>query len=227
LTIGGKTLDDRTLPLLAGLADLEELSTNQSALTDDGYRHFKQFPKLRSLAMFHPSWALKEFTGAGLAHLKDCPKLERLTFAGSTAGDAAMEAVGQIKQLKDFSTWHTAQTPDGNKHLLKLTDLRSLRLGQRLPKGGAPSPASLDASTLPLIAKLTKLQKLEIFEARLTAKDLEPLKALPELKQLTMHTVDIPATDVEAVKAAMKNVKVDVKPLTAEERESLAKKLKL
>ncbi|HSI36139.1 MAG: hypothetical protein ACAI43_06880 [Phycisphaerae bacterium] len=228
LSTDGKTLNDANLPLLAGLTDLEELSTNSTALSDEGYKGFQAFKNLKSLALFHPSFNNAAFTGKGLAYLKDLPKLERLTFAGSSAGDTAMEAIGQITQLKDFSTWHTAQTQEGNKHLLNLKDLRSLRMGQRLPKGGKPSGPSFDESTIKLIAQLKSLQKIELFEARLTAKGLEPLKDLPALKEVKLHTIDIPAADVEAVKAMLKDVKVDFKPMTDEEREAaLVKKLKI
>ena len=158
LTLSGNTLTDATLPLLAPLTELEDLSTNQSALTDDGYRHFAAFKKLRSLALFHPSWDSKQFTGSGLAHLKALPALERLTFAGSTAGDVAMEAIGQLTQLRQFHTWHTAQTQAGNAHLLKLTNLTFLRIGQRLPKWGIDSAPSLDATTISTIAKMKSLQ---------------------------------------------------------------------
>ena len=79
-------MTDATLPLLAPLADLETLSIDQSQLTDDGYKHFAQFKKLKRLSLWHPSWASKEFTGSGVAHLKALPKLEKFTFAGSSAG---------------------------------------------------------------------------------------------------------------------------------------------
>lgn len=228
LTLNGNTLTDSTLPLLAGLTELEELSTNQSALTDDGYRHFAPLKKLRSLALFHPSWDSKQFTGTGLVHLKALPSLERLTFAGSTAGDTAMEAVGQITQLRNFSTWHTAQTQAGNAHLLKLTNLTSLRIGQRLPKWGTDSAPSLDAKTITIVAQMNSLEALELFEARLTADALAPLKSLPKLTRLTIHTTDIPAADVESLRAALPGVKLDYKPITEADREAtLVKKLRL
>lgn len=227
LSINGKTLNDRTLPLLSGLVALEELSTNQTQLSDGGYRHFAQFPKLRALALFHPSWAQKDFTGAGLAHLKGHRNLERLTFAGSTAGDAALEAIGQLDQLKEFSTWHTAQTQAGNQHLLGLKHLTFLKLGQRLPKG-KEAPPSFDRTTIALLAKMASLERLELFEARFSAADLAPLQALPNLRQLKIHTVDISPEEIEKLQATLKDVKVDFKPLSEDEREAtLVKKLRL
>jgi len=134
LTLSGKTITDETFALLTGLTDLERISCDGIQLTDAGYKHFTAFTKLKSLAFFHPAFRSEQFAGSGLAQLKALPNLERLTFAGSTAGDVAMESIGQLTQLKEFRTWHTAQTQAGNAHLTKLS-LTSLRLGQRLPSG--------------------------------------------------------------------------------------------
>jgi len=228
LTLSGKAVTDSTLALLAGLTELEDLSTDGIQLTDDGFRHFTAFKKLRSLALFHPAFRSEAFTGSGLAHLKALPKLERLTFAGSTAGDTALEAVGQLTQLKEFRTWHTAQTQAGNAYLVKLTQLKALRIGQRLPSSGKASPISFDNSTLATLAKIQSLESLELTEARLTAAIIPQLKALPKLAKLKFQTVDISAADVDAIKAALPNVKVEWEPMSEADREAtLVKKLKL
>ncbi|MGC4003061.1 MAG: hypothetical protein QM811_07970 [Pirellulales bacterium] len=229
LSIAGKTIDDTTLPLLAGLTSLEEISTDRTMLGDEGYRGFAAFTNLKSLALFHPSWDKKEFTGSGLAHLKPLAKLERLTFAGSTAGDEAMAAVGELTQLREFRTWHTRQTQDGNKHLTKLTKLVGLRLGQRLPPYGQASPPSFDDSTLPLLAQIKTLERLELTEAKLSAgRVVSALKDLPALKMVLIQETDVSDGDVAALKAALPHAQIDFKPLTAEERETLlTKKLKL
>jgi hypothetical protein len=228
LTISGKTVDDANIVHIAKLTDLEELSTDATAMSDDGYRHFAGLTKLKSLALFHPSWNLKTFTGTGLSHLKACGNLERLTFAGSTAGDEALKAVGELSQLKHFSTWHTRQTQAGHEHLLKLPKLTSLKMGQRLPDYGKASPPSFDESTLVLFAKIRTLETLQLTEIRLKASSLEPLKALPNLKSLSILNSDLSPADAERAKANFPNVKFDYKPLPPEEQESLlVKKLKI
>lgn len=228
LTISGKTITDETLALLTGLTEIERLSSDGIQLTDAGYQHFTAFQKLKSLSFFHPAFRSEKFTGSGLAQLKALPKLERLTFAGSTAGDAAMEAIGQLTQLKEFRTWHTAQTQAGNAHLLKLTNLTGLRIGQRLPSWGKDSPISFDASTMTTLAQIKTLESLELTEARLSAKIIPHLKALPKLTKLKIETVDISAADVEAIQAALPNCKVDFKPMSETDKEALlTKKLRL
>lgn len=228
LSISGKTITDETMGLLTGLKELEMLSSDGIQLTDAGYKHFAAFQKLKSLAFFHPAFRSKDFTGSGLAELKALPKLERLTFAGSTAGDVAMEAIGQLTQIKEFRTWHTAQTQAGNAALLKLTNLTGLRLGQRLPEWGKDTPVSFDETTMEVVGKLKTLESLELTEARLSAKIIPQLKGLPKLKRLKFETVDISAADVEAVKAALPECKVEWKEMSAEEKEALlVKKLRL
>ncbi len=227
LTISGKTITDDTLALLTGLTELERLSSDGIQLTDAGYQHFAAFQKLKSLSFFHPAFRSKEFTGSGLVHLKALPKLEKLTFAGSTAGDAALDAIGQLTQIKEFRTWHTAQTQAGNAHLAKLS-LTALRIGQRLPEWGKNAPASFNESTMSVIGQIKTLEALELTEARLTAKIIPHLQALPKLKKLKIETVDISAADVEAIKAALPNCQVDFKPMSEAEKESLlVKKLHL
>jgi hypothetical protein len=228
LTISGKTITDSTLALLTGLTELERLSSDGIQLTDAGYKHFAAFQKLKSLSFFHPAFRSEQFTGIGLVHLKALPKLEKLTFAGSTAGDAALEAIGQLTQLKEFRTWHTAQTQAGNAHLLKLTNLTGLRIGQRLPSWGKDSPISFDESTMETLAQIKTLESLELTEARLSARIIPHLKALPKLTRLKIETVDISAADVEAIKAALPGCKVDHKPMSESEKEALlVKKLRL
>ena len=228
LTLSGKTITDDTFALLKGLVNLERMSTDGMQLTDEGFRHFVAFPKLKSLSLFHPAFRSEAFTGSGLAHLKDLPALEKFTFAGSTAGDVAMEAVGQITQLKEFRTWHTAQTQAGNAALLKLKSLKGLRIGQRLPPWGKDAPVSFDESTLKVISQLPELETLELTEARLSAGMLPELQKLPKLKKLKIETVDIPAADVEKLRAALPNCTVDFKPMSDAEKESLlVKKLRL
>lgn len=228
LTISGKTITDNTLALLTELTELERITSDGIQLTDAGYKHFKAFQKLKTLAFFHPAFRSKDFTGSGLAALKALPNLENLTFAGSTAGDVAMEAIGQLTQLKSFRTWHTAQTQAGNAHLAKLTKLTSLRMGQRLPEWGKDSPVSFDESSMSVIAQLKTLESLELTEARLGAKIIPQLQALPKLTKLKIETVDISAADVEAIKAALPNCKVDFKAMTDVEKDALlGKKLRL
>ena len=62
-------LTDATLPLLAGLTELEELSTDGVKLRNEGFKHFATLVKLRGLAVVHPAGkrAAESFAGVRLS----------------------------------------------------------------------------------------------------------------------------------------------------------------
>ncbi|GDY21173.1 hypothetical protein LBMAG56_25190 [Verrucomicrobiota bacterium] len=224
LTLYGKChgLTDQTLPHLAGLGSLEELGTDGIQVTDAGLAALTTLTNLRSASFFHIAFPDKGFTGAGFAAFKTLPKLERLTVAGTPFNDRGMAAIGQLTQLKEFSTWHTYQTQAGNEHLLTLKNLRSLKLGQRLRRyDGKPNLLSLDDSTLATVAKLTSLENLSLDEVRLTHTGLSALKALPTLKKLTLLRTDITEADLAKLRTDLPAVTIDWKPLTDAERTAL------
>lgn len=227
LSLSGKDLNDEQLKMLSGLKDLESIMINGSVLTDEGYRHFTAFSKLKKLSIFHPSRKLEAFNGSGLAHLKAMPELDSLTFAGATAGNEALEAVGQLTQLESFREWHNTETSDGLKHLAKLTNLKSVRLGQRLPDWGKDTPASFDNDSIAILAKMPSLESIELTEARLNYDAIVQLKDLPNLKKLIISQVDVSEADVEKLKAAMPSVEIKWEPLTDEQADMLTKKLRL
>jgi len=229
LTLYGscKGLTDETLAHLAGLTALEELGTDGIQVTDAGLKHLAALPNLRTASFFHIAFPDKGFTGAGFAAFKSLPKLERLTVAGTPFNDKGMAAVAELTQLKEFRTWHTYQTQAGNEHLLKLTGLRSLMLGQRLRQyGGKPNGLSIDDATLATLAKLNSLESLGLDEVRLTHAGLVQLKALPNLKKLTLQRADIPEADIAKLRADLPKVTIEWKPLTEDERKKLEGMLK-
>ncbi|TWU08566.1 leucine-rich repeat domain-containing protein [Stieleria varia] len=227
ISFDGKSMTDQQLVLLSGLSQLESFQINGTRLTDDGYKHFAAFQNLQRLSLFHPSRDVDAFTGAGLAHLKALPKLERLTFAGATAGDAAFQAVGQLTQLKEFSQWHNTESPAAIKHLTQLP-LTKLKMGQRLPDWKGSRPPSLTDATLSEIARMPNLETLELQEARLTYAGLIQLKSVSSLKTLKLKWVDVTESDVARLRVDCPNIEIQWEPLTAEEEESLlTKKLKL
>ncbi len=191
----GQGSTDATLAALGTLPALESLSTNGLNATDAGLRALTACPKLKTIAMFHPG---KSFKGTGLAALAALPVLERLTVAGSAEfADAGMAAVATLQGLKEFRTWHTGVTTEGVKQLRALKGLTSLYLGQRLSN---TPPTTLADDTLPVLAGMTSLEALTLTEARLSLPALAHLQKLPKLKRLTLEGIDIPETDLAALK---------------------------
>jgi hypothetical protein len=199
----GAGLSDTTLPLLAGLEELETFQTNLSSVSDDGVKGFLPMKSLRTLKFFHPG---KAFTGAGLARLAELPRLTSLTVAGSLAfGDEGMAAVAKLSHLTEFRTWHAGSTIEGAKKLTALPALKSFTLGQRLAY--AP-PTSLSDETIAVLIEIKSLESVQLEEARLSPDVLLRLKELPGLKRLTLAGIDLAEADVERVKAGLPGVDV-------------------
>ncbi len=227
ISISGKSMQDHQLKFLAGLTNLEAFQINGTQLTDNGYQHFTAFPKLKRLSLFHPSRDVKDFTGAGLVHLKSLPNLQRLTFAGATAGDEAFKAVGELTQLEEFSQWHNWESPEAIKHLANLK-LKKIKLGQRLPNWSSPRPVSLNDATLSDLAKMQALEVIDLQEARLSYAGLIKLKAIPTLKTIKLKWIDIKESDIEKLRQDLPNITIEWTPLSQEEEQSLlVKKLKI
>jgi hypothetical protein len=221
ISTGGKGIDDAAVGRLAKL-DPEGLILDGSTLTDDGCKHLAEMKSLRWLSVGHTTLGKDGFTGTGLAQLKSLPKLEKLTFGGTSASDPAMHAIGEISQLKEFASWHTHLTLDSNPDFLKLTHLTTLTIGNSLPAwDGKPRRLSLTDATLATISQMPALENLTLMQARFSLPALKQLKALPQLKTLKFNGVDVSPTDIEQLRAALPNVKIDYKPLTDEERAKL------
>ncbi len=223
LSLSGKTLTDEQLKRLSGLTQLESILFNNAQMSDAGFRHFAAFKNLKRLSLFHQSRDRADFNGSGLAHLKAVPKLERLTFAGATTADEYLEAVGQIRQLKDFSQWHNWESREGLRHLRKLPNLTALKLGQRLPARGRPLTPSLDDEALKIVAQFKTLERLELTEARLGV-GLQELTNLPNLQTLKFKWVDTPDETQKRLQQLLPDAKIEWTPITDEERETLLKK---
>jgi len=199
----GAGLSDATLPLLAGLAELETLQTNLATVSDEGVQGFAALKSLRTLKFFHPG---KSFTGTGLAKLAELPRLSSLTVAGSLAfGDEGMAAVAMLPHLREFRTWHAGSTLEGMKKLSALKELKSLTLGQRLAY--AP-PTSLSDETVAVLAGMKSLETLQLEEARLKFDALVQLKQLPELKKLILEGIDLAEADVDRLRVELPKVEV-------------------
>ena len=214
--VGGKAIDDATVARLAKM-NLEVLSFNGTpTLTDGCFPHLAKMKSLQRLSMGH--MLQKEFTGAGLALLKDLPAFEALTLAGSATGNEATQAIGELTHLKEFNNWHTRQTDPHAPYLLKLTSLTKLKLG----RCGDKNVQALTDETLATLAQLKSLEDLSLEEARLTLPAVQQLKALPHLKTLSLRNcLDIPATEMDKLRQQLSGVTIQWTPMTDKDREFL------
>jgi hypothetical protein len=221
IVTGGKGIDDAAVARLAKL-DPEGLILDGSALTDDGCKYLAEMKSLRWLNVGHTTLGKNGFAGAGFAQLKSLPKLEKLGFGGTGAGDVAMDAIGELTQLKEFSSWHTHFTLESNTAFPKLIHVTTLTIGNSMPAwNGKPRQLSLTDATLPMIAQMTALEHLTLMQAHFTLPGLQRLKALPNLKTLNLQGVEVTPAEVEKLRAELPAVKIEYKPLTDDEQKKL------
>jgi hypothetical protein len=229
LTLYGKCngLTDETLPLLAGLVELEDLGTDGIMVSDAGLKPLGELKSLKSAAFFHISFGGPKFTGAGFAHLAELPNLRRLTVAGSPFNDEGLAALARLPALEEFRTWHTYQTPAGNDVIGKLDNLKTLHLGQRLRRYDASSNAhSVSDATIGQLAGMKSLETLTLDEARLTFAGLARATELPSLKRLILQRCEIIEGDLAKLRAAAPKLEIVTPPMTDLERQRLAAILK-
>ena len=226
ISTGGKGVTNEALGRLAKL-DPEGLVLDGAALTDDGFPNLAAMKSLRWLSVGHTLNAKEGFTGAGFAQLKSLSQLERLTYGGSGGREAAFNAIGELSQLKDFSSWHTQYGDPEHPYLLKLKNLETLRLGNSLKRyDGKPRQLCLTDASLATIVQVKSLKSLGLMQAKLSLPALLQLKDLAQLTALRLDDIDLSAGDYEKLRAALPKVKVTGKPLTDAERTKLEDFLK-
>ena len=226
ISTGGKGVTNDALGRLAKL-DPEGLSLDGTALTDDGFQNLAAMKSLRWLSVGHTLNAKDGFTGVGFAQLKSLSSLERVSFGGSGSREAAFTAIGELTQLKEFSSWHTQYGDPAHPYLLKLKNLEALRLGNSLKRyDGKPRQLCLTDATIATIAQVTSLKSLNLMQAKLSLPALLSLKNLPQLATLRLDDIDLSAADYEKLRAALPRVKLTGKPLSDAERTKLEEFLK-
>jgi hypothetical protein len=122
-----------------------------------------------------------------------------------TAIPSALKAA-RLTGLKELRTWHAGPTNEGVKKIKALKNLKSLHLGQLLSYKPPACPAD---DILAVLADMKGLELLQLDEARPTLTALRQLKRLPNLKKLTVGSIDIPREDVKRLKRELPRVKVE------------------
>jgi len=199
----GKGFNDHQLSLVTSLPEITAFSSNGGDFTDEGVKQLAKFPKLQTIAFFHPS---KNFTGSGLATLADLKGFDNLTVGGTNSfGDAGMVALGKLTGLKNLRVYHSDVTETGLQQLKNLKNLTSLLVGQRL---SMKPPVALCDDTMDVLVTLPALESLTLNEARLKYESLAKLKALKHLKRLTLDSIDLSSSDVERLNKDLPGVQI-------------------
>jgi len=114
---------ETVLPLLGQLADLEEMSIGNPALTDADVHALQGLPKLHTLGFMGAP-----IGDAALEVMKTLPSLRNLNIIGTKVTDAGLVHLQGLTALEYLGLKSTAVTDDGLAHLKTLTGLKTLNL---------------------------------------------------------------------------------------------------
>ncbi len=132
----------------------------------------------------------REFTNAGLAHLKNLTELERLNLADTRITDAGLAHLKNLTALKRLNLEVTQITDAGLAHLKNMTSLESLKL-----------PVQITDAGLVHLKNMTALESLNLTDTRITDAGLAHLKNMTSVERL-----NLPRQITDAGLAHLKNL---------------------
>ncbi|MEY4484550.1 MAG: hypothetical protein RL693_2002 [Verrucomicrobiota bacterium] len=204
LQFHGNALDDAGMARLVRIDPTSVFINENSVLTGPGVAKFGEMKSLTGLATNHSRQATPECKAAFAKH----PALESF----STIADFCIEALYAPK-LKSVTLEHGAANDVSVASLANHQVLETLSLGRY---GGSRLTDAGFAS----IATLKHLKKLHVFLSAHTYEGgLHLLKNLPELTTLDLIEVELPAGDLQKLKADLPKVKITYVPVTPQTRE--------
>jgi internalin A len=186
---------------LTGQAHLTTLGLTGTRVTDDALKHVGELKQLETLEL-----QSTPVTDAGMKHLAGLTKLQTLSLFGTQVSDAGMSDVGRLRNLSSLSLDQTGIGDAGLRRLEGLADLKYLGLfyTRRISDEG-----------MKCVARLHKLQGLDLCGTRVTDRGMRELARLTALTSLRLgglkvtdaglqalaglsdlHSIDLSGTDV-------------------------------
>jgi hypothetical protein len=195
VNVMGTATGDGLVTALRGLAHLHDLKAG-AQLTDDGLRHLRDLPALRSVLLDGPItdnglralqgmrqveevdlfWHATEVTAKGIAALGGLPNLAVLGCDGKLADDAALEAMGEFPSLRRL---RIQEAVAGDAGFTGLARSRSLEgIWGRVCEGFGDAGFAA-------FARMPRLAKMGIGLGKVSAGVLGMLPEFPALRELT------------------------------------------
>ncbi len=200
---------DTVLPLLGQLADLEEMSIGNPALTDADVRALQGLPKLHTLGLMGAP-----IGDAALEVMKTLPSLRALNIIGTKVTDAGLAHLQGLTALEYLGLKDTAVTDAGLVHLKNLTGLETLNLadtkvtdaglvhlaGMTRLEGLNLSNDQVTDAGLAHLGRVTGLGGLNVAGTKVTDAGLVHLKQLPKLTKLNVARTAVTEQGVKDAK---------------------------
>ncbi|MCM8534148.1 MAG: hypothetical protein NE330_23500 [Lentisphaeraceae bacterium] len=192
------------------------VSSNRAAFTNDEYKYFTPFTKLKNLSLWHNGkynlsakpGTYPEHDGAGIIHLKNLTNLTTINLAGGSLDDKGLEALAQLPKLERLGIWHIHASNEGLKHLMNSKSIKGVRLGPNWMK-------KQNHESLQYLAKIPKLESLSFGETLMSYDILKEFLGQTKLKSLDLGNSLISEADVKKLQAEFKEVKIKSAGLAA------------
>lgn len=209
-------LEDAGLEKLASIQGVQEVNFSDSKVTGKGLAHLAEYTEMERLWLNRTRvrGGLDQLKAPGLLELRlrdtdvddealaaltNFPKLRFLSLAGTRAGNATAERIGQLAELEELRLGRTAVDDDGLASLAGLTELRRLSLnGLKVTNAGLEHLSglqgleellleytSVDDDGLATLAKLPNLEVVALAGTKVTGAGIE--SALADAKWIILY----------------------------------------
>ncbi|MBC8872532.1 MAG: hypothetical protein H8E44_24120 [Planctomycetes bacterium] len=216
LTADAPVLDVAIVPL-KDLPKLDELTLEQTRITDVGLEHLAGLKNLRVLdlsAGFDQDLVFPDITDAGLAHLRDLTDLKELNLANTRVSDAGLEHLKGLTNLTQLNLEHGFDRldalrviEDGSVRLKPISDPDAtmfigggmVRLkptsdypeGATVPFDELTDLEQITCAGLVHLRALTNLQSLNLSRTEVREAGLVCLKKMTDLRELDLGATQL------------------------------------
>jgi Leucine-rich repeat (LRR) protein len=191
---------DAELESIKGLTELQMLDLKQSAVTDAGLIYLEGFPHLESLCLGLGSEGTN-IGDAGLQHVKGLSQLRYLYLNNTKVTDVGLANFKGLTQLQTLYLDHTLVTDAGLVNLKGLTQLRALNLFE----------TKITDVGLANIKGLIQLQNLWLGETMVGDAGLTDIKGLTGLENLCLGNTNVTDAGLENLKELNKLQTLDLR----------------
>ena len=219
----GTYVSDADLDLLAAMPTLERLDLSLSRVTDLGMLRLKGLKNVREINL----WYAELVTDEGLAAMRTWTKIQRLNLRGTKVTDNTLSILAGKESIAALDIGFAEVTDSGLQYLPRLPNLRELAIGgNKMTEVGLqvlramPRLTRLDLSGkqrtdsglwfvgltdigLDPVATVADLRDLNLSGTPVTARGLEKLTALKNLRKLNLLACKRINDDAAAQLAAM------------------------
>ncbi|MBI4586442.1 MAG: sulfatase-like hydrolase/transferase [Planctomycetes bacterium] len=197
VVLNRRDVPDDLLRRVADLADLTDLSLEETPVGDAGMEHLAALEKLEWLNLYRT-----KVGDGGLAYLSRIRSLKLLPLGETRVTDAGLAHLERMPQLEYLGLRGNRITDAGLVHLSKLRRLKGLHLG-----GTAVTGAGIAR-----LVELEAIEKLWLDRTGITDAAVEHLARLRSLKELHAAGTKLTAQGIEALRAALPDCEIETEP---------------